>query len=117
MLVVPFSAVTTMFIFVVEPAVSEIAPDADPEDTDTPLTVTVEVESVTVGVTVIDDIPLGNPETLYEFVPERNEGLNVPEDTVRFDNVFIAERPVVVNSDPLLEFVSPVEDVSVNVGV
>jgi hypothetical protein len=115
--VVPFSAVTIMLILVVDPAVSEIAPDADPEATETPFTVTVDVESVTVGVTVIDDVALDSPETVYELVPERNEGLNVPEDTVRFDNVFIPERPVVVNSVPDLEFVSPVEDVNVNVGV
>ena len=94
-----------------------MAPDADPEDTETPLTVTVDVESVTVGVTVIDDVALGIPDTVYELVPERNEGLNVPEDTVRFDSVFTPESPVVVNSVPVLEFVSPLEDVRVSVGV
>lgn len=114
---VPFSAVTIMLILVVDPAVSEIAPDADPEATETPFTVTVDVESVTVGVTVIDDVALDSPETVYELVPERNDGLSVPEDTVRFDNVLIPERPTVVNSVPVLEFVSPLEDVRVNVGV
>ena len=116
-MVVPFCAVTTMFILVVDPAVSEIAPEADPEATETPLTVTVDVESVTVGVTVIDDVALDNPETVYELVPERNAGLSVPEDTVRFDNVFIPDSPTVVNSVPVLEFVSPLEDVRVSVGV
>lgn len=114
---VPFCAVTTIFILVTDPAVSDIAPDAEPEDTDTPFTVMLDAESVAVGVTVIDEVPLDSPDTLYELVPERKEGLNVPDDTERLDSVLIDESADVVKAEPEAELVSLVDDVSVSVGV
>ncbi len=47
-----------MMVIVLDPVLRLIDEEADPDETEVPFTVIVEVESVAVGVTVIDEIPL-----------------------------------------------------------
>ena len=56
-MVVPSCAVTTV-VMVFAPTFKLIAPEATPEKTLTPLTFTVELLSVTIGVTVTDEVAL-----------------------------------------------------------
>ena len=86
LVVVPFAAVTTTVI-VLLPTFKLIAPDAEPEVTAVPFTVTVAPEPpVTVGKTVIEVVVL--PTAIaYEFVPEVNEGVQVPADEVKVAKV------------------------------
>ncbi len=52
---VPSAAVTTTVI-VFSPTLKEMAPEAEPDVVDTPFTVTVAGATLTVGVTVTDDV-------------------------------------------------------------
>jgi len=57
------SCAVTIVVMVFGPALSGMAPEAEPEVTGAPLTVTVAVASLVVGVTVIDAMPLPTATT------------------------------------------------------
>ncbi len=75
---------------VLEPTLSEIDPDADADVTEVPLTVTVALASLTVGVTVIDEVEL-ETDAVYEVVPLAKVGDREPVDSDRADKVASVE--------------------------
>ena len=75
---------------VFEPTDRAIEPEAEPEVTVVPFTFTLAVESVTVGVTVNDDVELPT-ETAYEVVAEAKVGDREPAETSKAESVATAE--------------------------
>lgn len=77
------------------PTASEIDGEVTPEETADPSTVMVVDACVRVAVTLIDVVAYGTP-TVYAKVPEENEGVRVPVDTVNAESVVSYTREVAV---------------------